>query len=191
MENLTTASLKVKMCKECMQKMAANAERAADLQQGQALRCGSCSERQELEDGSTRSLCSHFQMLWEPDRTSSVPFAESVEAAVVTALSTLVHHIVIRFDQWVDWFSSVCFSLLKTLSSRWPHDGSLATFYPLTCSHTGVGRAKGESCDEKCCEWQSREVQNGNITWDWGPSKTPLKELPRPCPLLWLLMFWP
>lgn len=57
------AALKVKKCKESMQKMGANAERAPALEQGQALRRGSCFEQQEPEDGSTYSLCLRFQML--------------------------------------------------------------------------------------------------------------------------------
>lgn len=63
MEDLRAGALKVKKCNGSMKKMAANAERAPAVQQGQALRCGSCFEQQEPEDGSTRSLCLCFQML--------------------------------------------------------------------------------------------------------------------------------
>lgn len=114
MKILKAAALKVKKCKENGKKMAANAERAPALQQGQPLRRGSCFEQQEPEDSSTRSLSSRYQMLREPDRTSSVPFVEPAMAAVVTELFTLMHHVVTKLKKFRLNFT---LSLAPTLES--------------------------------------------------------------------------
>lgn len=187
MENLTTASLKVKKYAENGCKCRKSSSSAA--------RSGFKTWEFEQQDSSTHSLCSCFQMLWEPDRTSSGPFAESVEAAVVTALFTLMHNIVIKFDQWVEWFFLYVFqsfenSLLQV--TTWLFAGYILPFH--LPPHWRPQRSGGQRW---ILWWKMlRVAEEGgakcvNITRHWGPSKAPLKELPQPCPLLWLLMFWP
>lgn len=129
-----------------MQKMAANSDRAPALHQGQALRVGSCFEQQKTEDGSRSvlSLCWCFQVLWEPVLTGSVPFTETVRAAVVTAMFTLFQWVVRKV-----FFSSVYLSgLFKKKKTSPPVDHMTLLWLNLTLSlapaleSSEVGRSK-------------------------------------------------
>lgn len=80
-----------------------------------------------------------------------------------------MHHVVLKFDQWVEWFF-MCFSLLKTPSAdhttvRWLN--STLSLAP-TLESSEVRKSKVNVMKKKCCKCRRREVQNMGTSDDTG-----------------------
>lgn len=158
--------------------MGANAERAPALEEGQALRRGSCFEQQEPEDGSTYSLWLRFQMLWEPDRTSLQSLARQLLFQRCSPFAPC--HLKVWSVSWVGFFSP-CVSVFWKLSPPGDHRTVHWLNFTLLLApipeSSEVGRSKVNFMGEKNVAMRM-EVPNMGTSDDTGALQRHPKKAP-------------